>query len=208
MGISSGASLLLRPEPPVPPEKLLGAMKTSADGLLGLLETTLAYERTATGGLQLNPAPQALGPWWNDTLAPLQLRAHEKGLKFEADALPADVTARFDATRLAQVLSNVVSNAVKFTPHGGVRVRGRWDAGTQRLHVEVEDDGPGIPAEELPQLFEPYAQGRAGRSSASGAGLGLAITQQIVLAMGGRIDAQPGRAAGSLFTIDVPLEVL
>lgn len=206
MGISSGASLLMRPEPPVPPGQLLGAMKTSADGLLTLLETTLAYERTAIGGLQLAPTEQALAAWWQDTLAPMELRARAKGLVFESVAPPDGLRARFDATRLAQVLSNVVGNAVKFTASGGVRVHGRWDAAVHRLRVEVEDDGPGIPESELPQLFQPYAQGAAGRSSATGAGLGLAITRQIVLAMKGHIEAQAGRAGGSLFVIDVPLE--
>lgn len=206
MGISSGASLLQQPNPPVPPKKLLGAMKSSADGLLTLLETTLAYERTAAGGLKLQPVEQPLAPWWDDALAPLRLRAQAQGLAFEATPLPEGVSARFDATRLAQVLANVVGNAVKFTAAGGVRVRGRWDAPTRRLHVEVEDDGPGIPDAELPQLFEPYAQGRAGRDAASGAGLGLAITRQIVQAMGGHIEAAAGRVRGSLFTIDLPLE--
>lgn len=208
MGISSGASLLMRADNPVPPEQLLGAMKSSADGLLTLLETTLAYERSATSGLQLSPSDQVVSRWWQDTLAPMALRAREKGLEFISEAPPDDLKARFDATRLAQVLANVVGNAVKFTDSGSVRVRGHWDAAARRLRVEVEDNGPGIPEEERPQLFQPYAQGAAGRSTATGAGLGLAITQQIVQAMQGSIEARAGRANGCLFVIDLPLEPL
>jgi signal transduction histidine kinase len=206
MGLSSGAALLLRPEASVPREKLLQAMKSSADGLLALLETTLDHERTIASGIALRPADHQLAAWWAETLAPLQLRARDKGLAFEAEPLPADQRARFDAPRLAQVVANVVGNAIKFTESGRVAVRTRWDAAARRLHLAVEDEGPGIPAEELAQLFEPYAQGQAGRAAASGAGLGLAITQQIVWAMGGHIEAAAGRERGSLFIIDIPLE--
>lgn len=205
MGISSGASLLLRRETTVPPEKLLGAMKTSADGLLSLLETTLGYERTLVTGLELQPTDRELSEWWAATLAPLQLRAQDKGLVFEQIPPPAGLWLHFDAGRLSQVVANVVGNAVKFTVQGRVAVRARWDAVAQRLLLEVEDEGPGIPPEELGTLFEPYAQGQAGRAAASGAGLGLAITRQIVQAMGGTIEAAAGRARGSLFRIEVPL---
>jgi signal transduction histidine kinase len=139
-------------------------------------------------------------------MAPLQLRAQAQGLTLQSRAPLAATALSFDATRLAQVLANLVGNAIKFTEHGVVRAEGRWDAATQRLQIEVEDEGPGIPEQELPDLFEPYAQGVAGRKAAAGAGLGLAITQQIVLAMGGHIAAASGRSRGALFTVSLPLE--
>ncbi len=206
MGLSSGAALLLRPQAQVPRDQLLQAMKSSADGLLALLETTLDHERTMAAGIVLRPAEHELAVWWADTLAPLQLRAKDKGLAFEANALPSGLRAHFDAPRLAQVVANVAGNAIKFTDAGRVALRVRWDAAARRLHLAVEDEGPGIAADEAAQLFEPYAQGRAGRNATSGAGLGLAITRQIVLAMGGRIEAAAGRERGSLFIIEVPLE--
>jgi two-component system, NarL family, sensor histidine kinase EvgS len=204
MGIASGASLLLRGDSSVPRDTLLGAMKTSADGLLSLLETTLSYERTAASGIQLQPVDRDLAVWWAETLAPLQLRAQDRGLQFETTPPPA-LRLRFDAQRLAQVVANVVGNAVKFTERGRVMVRAHWDDASRRLRIEVEDEGPGIPAAELSELFEPYAQGQAGRAAASGAGLGLAITRQIVEAMGGDVQAEPGRERGCLFRIEVPL---
>lgn len=206
MGIASGASLLLRRDATLPPEPLLRAMKSSADGLLSLLETTLAYERTLAAGIALQPTERELSTWWAETLAPLQLRAQDKGLAFEHEDPPPGLQLRFDAARLSQVVANVVGNALKFTPQGRVAALARWDAATRRLHITVEDEGPGIPDAELTDLFEPYAQGEAGRAAASGAGLGLAITRQIVQAMGGSIEAVPGRARGCLFRIDVPLE--
>ncbi len=206
MGISSGSSLLLRNDASVPRETLLQAMKTSADGLLSLLETTLAYERSVASGLRLQPAEHELADWWRGTLAPLQLRAQDKGLAFELVPPPEGLRARFDAPRLSQVLANVVGNAVKFTTAGRVAVRAQWDAAARRLRVEVEDDGPGIPEAERDQLFQPYAQGQAGRAANSGAGLGLAITQQIVEAMHGHIEAAAGRTRGSLFILEIPLE--
>lgn len=204
MGIGSGASLLLRDEGTAPRELLLRAMKSSADGLLSLLETTLSYEHTLAAGIELKPVERELAAWWADTLAPLQLRAQDKGLQFEQEP-PPGLRARFDAARLAQVVANVVGNAVKFTDQGRVAARAHWDAAARRLRIEVEDDGPGIPEAELTELFEPYAQGQAGRAVASGAGLGLAITRQIVQAMGGEVEAVAGRKRGSLFRIELPL---
>jgi two-component system, NarL family, sensor histidine kinase EvgS len=205
MGISSGASLLLRGDSPVPSEKLLGAMKSSADGLLSLMETTLSYERTMAAGIELQPADRELSDWWHETLAPLQLRAQDKGLQFESVPPPEGLHLRFDAQRLSQVVANLVGNAIKFTDQGHVVARARWDAVARQLSVEVEDEGPGIRADELNELFEPYAQGQAGRAAASGAGLGLAISRQIVEAMGGLVRAEPGRARGCLFRVEVPL---
>lgn len=205
MGISSGASLLLRGEGTVPPDTLLRAMKSSSDGLLALLETTLSYEHSLATGIELQPVDRELAGWWADTMAPLQLRAQDKGLLFEQVPPLPGLRLRFDAARLSQVVANVVGNAVKFTNQGRVMARAQWDAATRRLHIAVEDDGPGIPDAELTELFEPYAQGQAGRAAASGAGLGLAITRQIVQAMGGEVEAMPGRARGCLFRIELPL---
>jgi signal transduction histidine kinase len=205
-GIASGASLLLRDDVKVPPAALLQAMKQSAEGLHTLLETTLEHERAMASGIELRPAERDLGEWWRETLAPLQLRAQDKGLVFETEAPQGAERLRFDAPRLTQVLTNLAGNAIKFTPAGKVSVRGRWHAG--RLTLEVEDEGPGIAEADLEGLFEPYAQGESGRSAATGAGLGLAIARQIVLAMGGRISAVAGRARGCLFEVEVPLETV
>ncbi|WP_129664296.1 sensor histidine kinase [Phytoactinopolyspora endophytica] len=121
----------------------------------------------------------------------------------EGDASQAIVWV--DPERLRQALSNLVSNAVRFTPDGGeVRVCARRGDGSAVL--TVEDDGAGIPAEHLPRLFDRFYRVESSRSrETGGSGLGLAITKHLVEAQGGSIDVESTPGAGSVFTIRLPL---
>jgi signal transduction histidine kinase len=129
----------------------------------------------------------------------------KKGIDFAVDvdqSVPAAIKG--DADRLAdQVLGNLLSNALKFTPEGGAIHLRAWATGSQ-LHIEVRDSGEGIPEEQLPYIFDKYFQvGQQARTK--GAGLGLAIAREVVEAHGGAIsvDSQTGR--GTTFTIDIPV---
>lgn len=207
-GVSSGMQLLRQADQPELRERLAAAVQTSCDGLLQMLETTLAHERAMLTGVTLDPVLLDLPAWWTATIAPWALAAERKGLKWHTEG-PADgVRVLADGGRLAQVLGNLVGNAIKFTPTGKVEVGARWlDAPRSVLQLRVQDSGPGVPAEDRERLFEPYAQGQAGREARVGAGLGLAITRQIVLAMGGTIEvSSAGAGAGALFTVEIPLE--
>ncbi|MEP6505416.1 MAG: HAMP domain-containing sensor histidine kinase, partial [Betaproteobacteria bacterium] len=204
-GISAGAGMLGEMPDAAAQRRLADAMKASADGLQQLLETTLAHERTMAGGLELSPAPTALAPWWNQTLAPLRLLAQAKGLELHEEEPNAPTPLNFDAVRLAQALTNVVGNAIKFTPSGSVDVTARWDAADGLFSVEVADSGPGVSAMDRAQLFVPYSQGAAGRSAHRGAGLGLSIAREILRAMGGEIVLRPAAARGAEFVVSVPL---
>jgi two-component system sensor histidine kinase BaeS len=112
-----------------------------------------------------------------------------------------------DAARLEQVLSNLVANAVRHTPSGG-NITLRAEGTGQGLLIVVQDTGQGIPAEDLPYVFDRFWRGDRSRSHARGAGsgLGLAIARQLVEAHGGRIgvDSEPG--VGTKFTIELPQE--
>src|SRR5262249_37746618 len=115
------------------------------------------------------------------------------------DALPA---ASVDPARMVQVLSNLVGNAIKFTPRGGqVTITGAAE-GTF-IAVTVADTGPGIPADELPLVFDRFWQSR--RTNRSGAGLGLAIARGIVRAHGGVIDIQSEVGSGTRVRFTVPV---
>jgi signal transduction histidine kinase len=114
-------------------------------------------------------------------------------------------TVRADAARLRQVLFNYLSNALKFTPDGGlvvVRVRREGEA---YYRVAVEDNGPGIRSEDLSRLFTEFGQLGTARSKYSGTGLGLAITRQIVEKQGGRVGVESTIGKGSCFWAVLPV---
>lgn len=207
-GIGSGLQLLAEAEDPVLRKRFGDAARSACDSLMQLLETTLSHERTMATGVDLQPAEIDLADWWARSVAPLALAAQAKGLVFSADGPAAPPPVRADSGRLSQVLANLAGNAIKFTVTGGVSLLARWDAATKRLLLDVRDTGPGLAAAERESLFEPYTQGSAGRNAGVGAGLGLAITQQIVLAMGGRIAAEPAAGGGALFRVEIPLETI
>jgi two-component system sensor histidine kinase BaeS len=99
-------------------------------------------------------------------------------------------------------LSNLLTNAVKFLPPGGtVTIGAEAEDGIARFFVR--DDGPGIPADELPRIFERFYRGR--NAGSDGAGLGLAIVQSVANAHAGHIDVQSAPGAGSTFTLKIPL---
>ncbi|HEU4793230.1 MAG TPA: ATP-binding protein, partial [Nitrolancea sp.] len=109
----------------------------------------------------------------------------------------------WDRARLDQVLTNLISNALKYSPHGGeVKVIVRQD--DDHAELIVSDQGIGITPSERPRLFQPFQRGESAHLSASGTGLGLYITAQIVEQHGGTIDLESEPAEGSTFTIRLP----
>jgi signal transduction histidine kinase len=110
-----------------------------------------------------------------------------------------------DAGRLAQVLNNLLANALRHTPSGGV-ITLLAEPVQHGIHIIVRDTGAGIPAENLPFIFDRFWRGDRSRSHARGAGsgLGLAIVQQLVQIHGGRIDVESELGEGTVFTIALP----
>jgi signal transduction histidine kinase len=131
------------------------------------------------------------------------LQARERGVTLEASA-PAGggVTIAGDATKIAWALSNLISNAIRYTPTGGrVRIEAAPQDGT--VLVAVSDTGPGIPPEQRERIFQRFVQGGDG-GEAGAAGLGLAIVRDIVQAHGGRIHLESEMGKGSRFTLELP----
>lgn len=134
----------------------------------------------------------------------LLIVAQEKSVDLRVDAPPTPPIAG-DGDRLAQVLMNLISNAITYTPPGGM-VRVRTEARDGGVAVVVEDSGIGIPAEELPRIFERFYQVDKARGPKRGTGLGLAIVREIVTAHGGTVTADSaGANRGSVFTVWFPL---
>jgi PAS domain S-box-containing protein len=181
--------------------------------LLGLINDVLDISKIEAGRAEYQPGECDLHALLSEIRELFRERAARKRLSFQvqwAAGVPRYV--RTDATKLRQVLINLLGNAVKFTAEGGVLLevadRDEGREGHRRLRFAVADTGPGIGAEERALLFQPFAQTLAGLSSKEGTGLGLAISRQYVQLLGGDIavDSAPGR--GSRFGFELELEVL
>ncbi|MDH4385182.1 MAG: ATP-binding protein [Caulobacter sp.] len=173
--------------------------------LLGVLNDVLDLSRIEAGQLTINAAPFELDSLVSSTVNGFEGQAAAKGLEVQI-LLPADLTGwwRGDAQRIRQILSNLVSNALKFTEVGRVSVMVSPTA--QGLSISVVDTGPGIEAQVLAGLFGRFAQ--ADESSTrrhGGAGLGLAISRELAELMGGGLTAASTPGEGSCFTLDLPL---
>jgi signal transduction histidine kinase len=161
-----------------------------------LIQDLLDVAKLEAGRLGIDPRPIEVAPVIAEAIDMLQPIAVEKSIRLDvvvADGLPT-ITA--DAGRVLQVLSNLVGNAVKFTPAGGrVTIRVEHVAGNVRFCVA--DTGAGIPPEQLPRIFGRFWQ--ADRSDRRGIGLGLAIAKGIVEAHGGRISVESRVGEGTSF---------
>ena len=132
------------------------------------------------------------------------VQAHTRGVALTVHPWPANCAAMADEEKLRQVLVNLMSNAVKFTPAGG-RVDARCEADDARLRVVVSDTGIGIPADKLETIFEPFVQLDRGNARAQqGAGLGLAISRTLARGMGGDLTATSTLGVGSTFVLTLP----
>lgn len=176
-----------------------------SDRLRRLVGDLLDLARIDAGQISFERTPVYLKILLSGIIEKLNLRAREKGVGLE-NRLPDLPIIIGDGDRLAQVFTNLVDNAIKHTPDGGiVRLQGNIDAGWVSIHVD--DTGPGIPTEDLSRIFERFYQVDKARRGGEGrgVGLGLAISSQIVEAHKGRIVAQSTLGKGSRFTVQLPI---
>ena len=188
------------------------AVYRSGETLLEIINDVLDFAKIEAGKLELALSEFTLRSVVEDTLELLAPRAHEKGLELnfrEAPDLPS--TVRADPLRLRQVLTNLVSNAIKFTEHGEITVDlHRADPaadGAVQLDFSVRDSGIGIAPEALPRLFNAFSQVHVGMARRyGGTGLGLAISRQLVELMGGAISVRSQPGVGSEFSFTIPVD--
>jgi signal transduction histidine kinase/DNA-binding response OmpR family regulator len=211
-GIIGMTDLVLDSELTADQRESLATVRTSADTLLSILNDILDFSKIESRKLELEAVPFSPRSLVANALKPLALRAHQKGLELMCDIdpnVPAGVVG--DPTRIQQVLTNLVTNALKFTARGHVLVAVREDShaeGSTKLHVSVTDTGIGIPPEQQAAIFEPFRQADGSTTRRfGGTGLGLTISATLVQLMGGRlwVESEPG--AGSTFHFTVALDV-
>jgi PAS domain S-box-containing protein len=154
------------------------------------------------GRFSVSPTEQSVAELMDEARGFLRPLAAEKGLTLRCTVAGPLPPAPLDSAQLLRVLSNLAGNAIKFTPAGGT-VTVRAELADEMIRFSVSDTGPGIPAEQLPHVFDRYWQGRTG--DRRGAGLGLAIAKGIVEAHGGRLSVESAAGRGTTFTFTVPL---
>jgi PAS domain S-box-containing protein len=205
-----GFSNMMRREPQLTESQRenLDIINRSGEHLLALINDVLEMAKIEAGRVQAVIAPFDLGAMVRDVVDMMQLRAEEKGLWLLLDQSSAfPLYIKGDEARLRQVLVNLVGNAVKFTERGGVAIRlGVKQNARRHLVMEVEDTGPGVKLEEQKHLFQPFVQ-LAETGAQKGTGLGLAISRQFVRLMGGSIGVESTVGKGSIFRIELPVEL-
>ena len=187
----------------------LEIVQRSGASLLAVLNDILDLSKIEAGFFELEDAPFDIEEVASDGCAIFACTAARKALPLVLDiADDAKGSWRGDAVRIRQVLSNLVSNAVKFTERGEIRVLVRREAaaGSDVLAISVSDTGIGVSEENLPKLFEKFIQADSTTTRRfGGTGLGLTISRHIVEIMGGTIEVESRAGAGTVFTIRAPL---
>ena len=180
------------------------AIKRNANSLLELLNDILDLSKIEAEQLEVINQPVAMASLLDDLMSMMQVRAAQKNLALQVEvSSPFPEIIQSDRVRLRQILGNLVSNAIKFTERGFVRITVGYKA--PDLVLIVEDSGIGIPADRIAQLFEPFQQG--GRHIAQrfgGTGLGLSISRRLLDKMGGSIRAESVPNEGSRFLVSLP----
>ncbi|WP_099826506.1 ATP-binding protein [Oceaniglobus indicus] len=178
----------------------------SGAALLDVIGDVLDFSKIEAGKMTLNMAPVDIAALSSEVCALLQPRADAAGLRLTRDLAP-DLPVWWcgDATRLRQILLNLIGNAIKFTHEGHIVLRLRSEA-AGGLRIEVEDSGIGIPPDKLNLIFDAFEQvDHLGDRQYEGTGLGLAITRRLVTLMGGALGARSTVGEGTLFSVDLPL---
>jgi two-component system sensor histidine kinase BarA len=184
----------------------------SGNNLLAIINDILDFSKMEAGRIELEQIGFSLRDMVEDVVRLLLPQANDKGIRL-ISVIDSTVHDRLigDVTRLRQVLTNLLGNAVKFTEQGEVVVRvrsGGLDEQRCSLEISVEDSGVGIPAEVMQELFVPFSQGAVSTKRLyGGTGLGLSICRNLVEAMGGSIGVQSEPGRGSRFTVTLTLPV-
>ncbi|MDX2453006.1 response regulator [Desulfosarcina sp.] len=210
-GVLGMAGLLLQTELDDEQHRFTTTIQKSGESLLAIINDILDFSKIEAGKLELETINFDLQMLVDDVVQMLASRAHAKRLELAA-CIPENtiVSLKGDPTRLRQVLTNLVANAVKFTEHGEVVVNlstTRLSDNKVLLHVSTRDTGIGISPEDRQRLFTPFSQADGSTTRKyGGTGLGLAISSELVALMGGTLDCESEIGKGATFFFSIELE--
>ena len=210
-------TMILRESTEQPVREYAGNVDSAAKNLLSLINDILDFSKIESGRVELVPVDFSMSSLINDVAVMIRGRAEAKNLSFKLEADPElPEKGHGEETRIKQVMVNILTNAVKYTPEGTVTftVR-RKDASPLTpglavpVEIRVEDTGMGIKSENLDRIFDSFQRVDERKNrSIEGTGLGLAITKQITELMGGEISVTSEYCKGSVFTVTLPITVL
>jgi signal transduction histidine kinase len=184
--------------------ELVATVRRYAELQLDLVTSVLDFERLAAGGITCRIETFALAPLIDDVLA-LQTARTRPGVQLVAQLAPDCPALTTDRIKVHQIVRNLVDNAVKFTESGRIIVEAGSSTRGDTIVIAVTDTGPGLPASELPHIFEPFHQiGPSSTRRTNGVGLGLSIVQRLATVLGGRITASSELGWGSSFRLEIP----
>ena len=185
----------------------LERVQRNAKMLLGLINDVLDISKIEAGKMEISRETIEVGALLNQIRSDFAQAAAKKGLKLTTEAAPNLGRVTSDASRLTQILANLVGNALKFTDRGSILVRAE-PREHDRWALIVEDTGIGIPEEEHETIFEEFRQGEPEEHHGrGGTGLGLAIVRKLILALGGTISVESARGKGARFTVLLPRDL-
>lgn len=185
--------------------ELLGTTRQSTGQLLEQVNTILDVSKLEAGRLDLERSPCDLGQLIPETLQRLAPLAVQNQHQLGCDIPDATPVILADVPLLRRVIENLVGNALKFTPHGGMVLVGVSPSSAHTLELWVRDSGPGIPTDQHARIFEKYGQVRSANQRA-GTGLGLTFCKLVVEAHGGQIGVRNAPGGGSVFWLTLPAQ--
>lgn len=183
---------------------MMNMASENAQVLTGLINDLLDIERLELGKLSLRLSTQSLRESLEAAMSLARPQMLTRQLHWDVQPMPDNLFVEVDPDRLIQVLRNLFSNAIKFSPVGG-QLHLRWYCDGERVSLTLRDDGPGIPPEFLPRLFQRFAQADASDTrERGGTGLGLAISRGLMERMDGTLTATSPAGSGAQFTLTLP----
>ncbi len=199
--------LMLTAETDESKKEKLEIIHYSGNHLLGLINDILDLSKIEAGKVEMHPIPLNIHKLLNNIYNIMKVKADEKQIEFEVNCTKLkNIIVLTDEQKLSQILINLISNAIKFTDTGRVKISTLYE--NEILHIDIEDTGIGIPEDKLDSIFEAFEQVYdPAKVEKEGTGLGLAITRKLVQLMEGTITVCSSLGKGTTFVVHLPMKI-